>query len=816
MVKSSTLIGREDELEFLQGKLAMAISGQGVIVVISGNAGIGKTALIMEFGTMAKKAGGLFLSSGCTKDVSIPYRAFINIGSQLTMDEGLPHRTRREWRLKNDDFFSSGDRSRNIETIIDLRTEYCQALFDLSKERPLIIFIDDLQWCDPSSLSLLLHISERLSHQKILVITAYRPEELAGTISNKRREFDEVLIGITRCVNFASIDLNPLSPDETRELVSQQLRGPIDLTLFDSIDQVSVGNPLIILESTRLLESRHALVVKKGVWTIGRNVKFDLPQRIADIVGLRFFQQQPKERSILSTISVYGKEIGPADLSKLLMIKEAQISMALEDLSADRFFLEEKDGQYRFIHGLVQNSIYDSMEASESADLHLMIGQFLEEKGSGEDKDELLSWHFYRAGDFERCVKYSLSAGRKCLRIYALREALEYYSRILRSTALESESEPLLKNVYEEMGDAHRDLMEHDLARSCYHSAINLMTSDADRARIYWKLSEVCYPTKKEDDEWHNRRKYIEMAERCREVAPEDMAEIKLSKAQYCMWDGELDEADWLFMDAESLYEKVQMMDRVAHTNLCHIDLYMTRGDMVMALEMIQRAESILGENRSTLQDVQLHGSATEIFLMKGDREGTMVHGNAMARSAIKLGHHSDTMWANFYMSLANFLEEDFESAFRFANIALDFANLVEAEYSQTGSKCLMSMISLKTGGIEEAQRFAEGALILTDAMPADLNTPTMGLAWAVNGLVHAQLQRKEVTEICFIQATERLEGKRLRIIEAMVRDWYGDVLASMERNADAMTQYQRALGILEGLGNVMIGGKVQRKLDNL
>jgi len=794
----------------LQGKLAEAISGNGNIVLFEGNAGAGKSRLLNEFSKIVVRSNCEFISANCLEDISIPYLPIKNLVEVIGSKKAT--RSTQESKEKFIKIFSSRPEN-NIEFYESIMASFSDLFKKESVKQPLVLFIDDIHWSDTSSLSILTNLANEISRSRILLVLTYRPEELNNPKIANRSELIETINVLSKKANAISITLNLLTPEETRELVSSSLGGPVDLVLTNSIFEASTGNPLVILESIRYLMFNNNLTVKKGSWTQSGSIPVSLPHRITLMIDQRFDRLAKEEKEILWYLAAYGREMRVIDLMSIVGLDTILLTDCVETLTKEHYFIIEKDEKIAFVHGLVRSSIYDEIEPFRKEIIHGKIANFLEAKTDMDEREEMLSWHYYWAKDFDKCISSSLIAGETCLQTNALREAVTYFSRAAEVCAPEKKDHEL-GIAYEGLGDAFRDLMEIELARANYFLCIDRAGTEDAIARIYWKLSEICYPTRKEDDEWITRMKYIEMAEACTGVRTEDLAEIKLSKAQYKMWDGELEESDILFLEAEELYNKAGNKKKVAHTLLCHCDLDMTREDVASVLKKLEVVNELLKTENGIMLDVQYNGIATEVFLMQGIAEKVLEHGSKMADSAIRLGHHSDTMWANFYMALEEYIEDDIERSYDYAVKALDFANLVGAEYSQTGSKCLLSMICLKKGLVEESQRLAEHALIMTDAMPPNLNTPTIGLAWCVNGMLHNNLRNWEASVMCFAQALMNLQHKRLRIIDALAKEWYGDALQTHGLREEAMAMFDSAKILARNLHNEVMVVRIDAKMN--
>jgi adenylate cyclase len=315
----------------------------------------------------------------------------------------------------------------------------------LSQQHPLILMVDDLQWADPGSIGLLFHLGRRLAGSRILLIGAYRPEEiamdrmmaseherhpLASVIHEFQLKFGDVFIDLdqTEGRKFvdALIDTEPnCLPEEFREVLFQH----------------TGGHPLFTVELLRSLQSHGELTRdESGRWKIqsSLNWKF-LPPRVEVVIAERLQRLPNESQSILTIASVEGEDFTTEVIALVTGVDEEQILSLLSGPLAHKHHLvqaqdlkwlgDQRLSHYRFRHFLFQKYLYDQLDPVQRAHLHQSVGTALETLHK-EEVGKLavqLARHFEEAGMMIKAVEYLLQAGEKAARLFANDEAITHF-----------------------------------------------------------------------------------------------------------------------------------------------------------------------------------------------------------------------------------------------------------------------------------------------------------------------------------------------------------------------------------------------------
>lgn len=497
--KPELFVAREAELETLTNALERAASGQGGVCFVTGEPGSGKTALLAEFTRRAlnQDAELLALWGQCSAFTGQgdPYYPFQNVMRMLVGEAEAPvtagasssQLLRRLWRrlpatvdavLDQGQeligrFFSgqtllkfarqhSGvapDRLKQLETLLPqlaarlpqqrapqaaLFEQFSQALRALTQSRPLLLIVDDLQWIDPGSVGLLFHLGRQLADSRILLLGAYRPEEitqprggeahpLLNVVGELQRAYGDIDIDLMRSARSAFVDA--LLDSEPNHL-SQEFRSLLNRQTF--------GNPLFTIELLRGMQLRGEIQRdSQGCWVERPHLNWHkLPARIEAVIARRIGHLSQSCRDVLSVASVEGEQFTAEVVAAALQQEAAQVYSLLSQeacrqhrLAAAQSTLSvggENLAIYRFQHGLFQIYMYNQLDVVEKARLHGLAAKKLEtlyqqSLAQFPEMAHALARHFSAAGLAEKAVAYFTMAGKNALRLSANQEAIAHF-----------------------------------------------------------------------------------------------------------------------------------------------------------------------------------------------------------------------------------------------------------------------------------------------------------------------------------------------------------------------------------------------------
>ncbi|HEY45427.1 MAG TPA: AAA family ATPase [Anaerolineae bacterium] len=496
-------VARAQELLRLEEFLENSLSGKGQVVFVTGNAGSGKTALVMEFAHRSQeKVQDLVISMGlCSSltgigDPYLPFReilglltgdaeakwlsgalstnyalrlwdfmpravqSLVNEGPDLvgTFVPGTPLISRVQSRLHEDTAWSS-QLNRLVErnAVIqvdhapqqnDLFEQYTRVLQTVSRHTPLMLIMDDFQWADLGSISLLFHLGRQIADSRILLLCVHRPVEEYSRLDQGRHPLLRTISEFKRIFGDIQIDLSQVDETEGMAFVDAFLNtepNRFEAHFHQELFRHTGGHPLFTIELLRAMEERGDILRDdEHRWVIGPTLNWnDLPSRVEGVVEERVSRLSEELREVLTVASVEGEKftaevaanILKADIREILSSLSRKLDKQHRLVAAMgiRRLESRRISEYRFRHLLFQKHFYNGLDAIERAYLHEHVGAELE-KLYGDNASEIavqLAQHFDTAGVPEKTVMYLHIAAERAKRLSANEEAVAHFKRAL-------------------------------------------------------------------------------------------------------------------------------------------------------------------------------------------------------------------------------------------------------------------------------------------------------------------------------------------------------------------------------------------------
>jgi DNA-binding SARP family transcriptional activator len=358
--EAAGLVGRENFLAIAREEIARAVAGSGAAMVVTGEAGIGKTRSMLAAAQEAKGLGARVLWGRCHEaDVSPAYWPWVPVVRELA---GSRPAKEVAALLGTGTVGATTDASSAALRTYDA---VCRLLADAAAEQPLVVIIEDLHWADTASLQLLAFAGEALRSARVLLLATVRvPEEAPPGLQ-------ACLAALAR-VSARRLHLEGLALDEVHVLVAAMAGPAVTDELSAVVADRTDGNPFFAIELVRLLES-------EGTLTPEAAREMSVPHGVRDVLRLRIARFPEPLRSLLAIASVGGREFQLDQVATVAGV-EPDTAMELLDLAVEARIVEEHDvaGRYRFIHALVRETLYAGLSRTRRGRLHGSWGQVLE------------------------------------------------------------------------------------------------------------------------------------------------------------------------------------------------------------------------------------------------------------------------------------------------------------------------------------------------------------------------------------------------------------------------------------------------------
>lgn len=405
------LVGRTLEQIFLREELAAVLGGRGRLVLLGGEAGIGKTTLARDLVSDAVARGARVLAGACYDLTNTPpYGPWLDLFDGGALDRDLPSPPAA---------FADGRLARVTDQAA-LFAEVRGFFSELAASRPTLLLLEDLHWADPASLELLRHLAPRLRHWPILLLITYRGDELT-----RRHPFAVQLPALVREADGLRLDLRRLDEAALHALVAARYRLPDsdESRLVAYLDRHAEGNPLFATELLRALEEEALLRPTDDGWTLAELDRVVVPPFLRQVIESRVARLGEATRQPLAIAAVIGQDV-PLALWATVADLPDEAMLTIVERAVDAHLMEaDPDGRrVRFVHALAREALYAGILPPRRRDWQRRVGEVLA-AGTRSDPDAV-AYHFQAAGDPRAC-EWLLKAGDRAQRAYAWLTAAE-------------------------------------------------------------------------------------------------------------------------------------------------------------------------------------------------------------------------------------------------------------------------------------------------------------------------------------------------------------------------------------------------------
>ena len=617
-------VGRQRELESLLLHLQHAQAGNGGLVLVEGEAGIGKTRLVQEFLARARESGSLVLIGRCYQArEGLPYLPLIEaLRGYLEQPHALadlPKHVPKVWlgelvkllpelveKLKveaNPPLSGEQERNRLYEGLT-------QVFVALSRDRPLVLVLEDLHWADIASAEYLKYLMRRLPHTKLMVVGTYRIEEL-----DEQHVLLDIRTQVLREAVGEILRLGTLTAPDVENLIEGMMQSrEVALQLSERLFQEARGHPLFVIERIKALAADGALsLTKDQKWQLDVNQlkETTIPSTVQEVILSRLRRVKREAQEAYKLLAVLGR---PAELEILVEAdgkNESAMLEHLEELSQKHLVSEDAQG-YSFTHQLVGTVIYNQLGEGQRCYFHRRIGEALETVYANRQDDITgeLAHHFTQGQRWMKALKYRLTAAERAVRSYATSAAFAHLeqARTLADELAQSGRDladlaTARFDILRNLGNIHWNSGNYELARDSWQQALKIAQAITDTGRMgkaYGNLALLCWTLGQHDQARDYHQKSLELFE---EVGDKRGMALTLNNLGALHWSlGDYEEASKYWQKALNIAQEIRDR-RVQGMSLGNIALvHHILGQYQEARKTFEQSLAIAQETRDKYQ----------------------------------------------------------------------------------------------------------------------------------------------------------------------------------------------------------------------
>jgi len=442
---AQALVNREQEIKILRARLDATLRGEGGLVFITGEAGIGKTRLAYELRSYAKLRGAqCLMGRGGQREGAVPYqpwsaiiKEYVRWAPPLLVFKAVGTFAPELAKLVPELGEKLGTIPPSASALgaqehVRLYEAVAQFFVSISRETPLALFLDDLQWFDDASMGLLHHMVRAITAEHLLVIGAYRDLDLED-----QRSLSRSVAEINRERLSYALPLKRLAFDHVLQMVRQTFGEKVPGELPDLVYAKTEGNPFFVEEVLRsLVEEGAVYPVEKG-WGVKDLSDVHVPRGIKEVAQKRLERLDEESSHVLSLAAVVGREFSFPMLREVTGLDEDRLIDIIDKclqarLVVARHILGEE--VYAFADTQLRDVLYEDISPVRRRRHHLKVGEAIENVYTGKTDDylEALAYHFLEGNDLSKAVNYAQKAGDKAARLFAWDQARRYYETALK------------------------------------------------------------------------------------------------------------------------------------------------------------------------------------------------------------------------------------------------------------------------------------------------------------------------------------------------------------------------------------------------
>jgi len=614
--KEIPLVNRTEEMNVLKEAVYRAVHGEGGLVFVHGEAGIGKTRLVRELGAYARSRGVQVLYGRCPAlfrmdgvppyiiwkevikdylETCIPEQLYRVIGYYPAEVAKLVPELSQKLRIIPQSFPINPEQEQNR-----LFEAVSQFITNISRETPLLVVLDDLQWTDPSSLLLLHYLARGVQKTPLLLLGAYRSTEI-----DAMHPLTPVLAELKRERLPQSVSLKRMSPEDTSEMIRQILeQDDIPPEFCKIVYEKTRGNPFFTEEVIESLKEEAIIYREGNKWKIKEVTKIEFPETVKSVIKARIGRLDDEQQNALTMASLVGNDFTFEALQGVTGSNEDKLRKIVDGLLKTGL-LKHRDVRGEdvcsFADIIVKDVVNEEVGTYERKKLHGLVGTALEKVYAAKIDEHLgeLALHFLEGGDKEKALGYFLKAGDKATDIYANKEAVSYFQSALKLLE-EKEGETREKaRVLERLGDLKRLVGEYDLCMKRWNEALQAWKQLDEKEKVAGLHRKMAVTLWYDIGNTVQARENFEEALRILEAKPENVefAALYAARARMSYFTEDVTKARSWAEKALELAKKLNASEVIASS---YVDLglvFNATGEKEKAVECQEKALKIALDN---------------------------------------------------------------------------------------------------------------------------------------------------------------------------------------------------------------------------
>ena len=817
-------VGRKKDLAELEAVFRSVADGRGLVICVAGEAGIGKTTLLEDFSIQLRAhPTACYLANGrCSERLagSEAYLPLLEALESLVRDGGdvvarLLKLVAPTWYIQIAPLSSLDPSDPRMLADVKvasqerLKRELLTFFNELSRLRPVVVFLEDVHWADASTVDLLSYAGSRIAGVRLLVIATYRPSDLLLA----KHPFLQVRQELQAHGDCREVALQFLNSFDIEQYLALQFPGhSFPDNLAPSVHGCTEGNALFMVDLLRYLQDRRVIAQANGVWTLARpfpEIRLELPESVRSMIERKIDQLDEAARRLAVAAAVQGNEFDSAVVGKALSMDPAEVEERLERLERLHGLVrlvgkrEFPDStltlRYSFVHVLYQNALESSLAATRKASLsgaiaEALIGFYAERSAEVAPETALL---FHEARDFARASDHFLHAARNAARVYAYHEAIALCWRAI-ADAEKLKGPPRNRRVLAaalELGPLYHDMTRLDDALAAFdlaeRSACEMADLEAQINAICSKATVLFFSKKRPAEAQEQGDRALELARLAGSDAGLASSEFILACTRWCYGD---------IAEAEALFDRAIPALLRSGPPLLTLTAVSFRGSIHAMLSQNDDAERALDWADARAQELGAGYDRLRSLFHKGrvlGNRGRISDAWDVLEEGIRLSDRiGNTRWRSRLTNTQAWLLLDAQDPERALRLDTDAAQMAQ-EFGDVEGEC-----NSHINAARDCLALGEPARALQHLRLAEqLHSTDFWFRWVYHPRLQGEFASYWITQgdlrQAGLHAAVSLEGKNPKR-RAWAHKLQGDIAVLNDRVEDAAREYDAALRLIE------------------
>jgi len=663
--KEVQLVDRVEEMRLLREAVDKAVRGEGGLVFLYGEAGIGKTRLTRELGAYARLRGMQVLYGRCPAlfrmDGVPPYILWSEVikdyleGSspeQLYRVIGfypsevcklVPELRQRLGAVPQSlPIGPEHERDRLFEAV-------SQFVMNISKEASLLVVLDDLQWTDQTSLLLMHYLARGVYKTPLLLLGAYRETDI-----DERHPLSSVLAELNRERLLQSVLLKRMSLSDVSEMIKQLLeQNDVPKEFCELVYEKMRGNPFFVEELVKSLKEEEIIFREENRWKFKEISKIEFPKTVKSVIKTRISRLDEESQNILTLASFVGNDFTFEAVCGVTNIEENKLLELMENLLKTGLIKERvirgKD-VYSFADVIVRDVVHEEVSHLRHKKLHSVVGSTLEKVYAKEIDQHFgeLAYHFLEGSEKDKALDYFLKAGEQAQKVYAYLEASSYLQHALELLEEKAGNLEQKASIMERLGDLEWWIGKPDAGMEYWNKSLaswDQLGDEKKGAKLHAKMAYMFWNAvgdKEKASEHHH------MALEILEKEPESVELANLYEdISHMLWrTGKPEALAW----AQKAFELAERLGASAVLARCYNDLGtlgLKSGEFEKSLGYYKKGLKIALENNLVGDAVTLYNNLCNVYLATGKFQKTFETAQKASEFAKKAGSPYGLTWIN-------------------------------------------------------------------------------------------------------------------------------------------------------------------------